>query len=359
MKKIIFSIALIIILAGIGLCLPLKSITELRNDLAFKAVEARHYSIAKPLYWLGKKQNDPMATNNWIVLDYDEKRNTPDLEKEVYRANARAAEQGFRGLLETGLPAAYYNLALFDIRCSAKPRCYQRATSHFQEAMALGDPLAEAALVLVERNQIPDEDKDALLENLKQAADLKEPWSAYRYANKIEDDDPFGAQDYALIAAEAGIALAQDYLAGFDRADSEYWYMQAAQAHDNRSLLAAVSLARLWEERGDYKEARKWYKLATEPRGKFRRPIVIREDGLRWKSMQYYRLRNISSSALAAYELGIMHAEGIGGPKSIRKARKYMQMAAETGWSDSVERLKSYGGTLPKDPDDTGDERLD
>jgi len=314
--------------------LPLRLMIDLRNNIAYRAIESDFVSISKLLYKYSKWQKDPLATNNWLVLDYSEKRDDPAYTKEQKRQNSKEMHLKLKALRPSKLAAAEYNLALFNYKCRPNSKCFNIGMRRFQTAANLDDPLAKNTLIMMERRMVPQSNKAKRVSLLKQAADKGEPYAAYRYARHIYRDDPIQGQNYGLIAAQAGMADAQFFLgASFERSDSEYWLQQAASNKTNRNLAAATLLGERYQANGETKKAIKWYKKAIEPRGGFQHQLVIHKDGLRWRSLQFTRAADANSSNKAAYNLALL--QGKTATADSKEFSENMRQASLVGWVDS------------------------
>lgn len=296
-------------------------------------MERGYESPAKNIYALGKWQNDPLAVNNWLVLDYRKKRYDSALSPDEKRQNTKAMHAALKELRKSNLPAAEYNLALFNYGCSTKSRCFDIGVERFERAAQLGDPLAANAVLMMQRRKIPKQNKAKRSAFLKQAADNHEPHAAYRYAREIYRDDPEAGQYYGLMAVKSGSADAQAFMGRyFNRSDKEYWLQKAATNPSNRSLMAANDLGKIYEDQGDIENAVKWYEIATQPRGTYQHDLVIREDGLRWRSLQGSRAADANTSNSAAYRLALLRGNNDAHKKEFAEN---MHKASLVEWNDS------------------------
>ena len=320
--------------AALFAVLPIGPSFDLRNDLAFKAMTIEARPVAKAIYGFGKWQNDPLAANNWLVLDYHHKRYSPNLSKAEKKAAREKMWADLKALRPEKLGAAEYNLALFNYRCSTKSKCFNIGLERFETAARLGDPLAETAALMMKRRKIPKSNKTARLAMEKQAADNGDPWHAYQYARDVYRDDPAAGQAYGLIAAESGLADAQAFMGRyFEREDSVEWLTKAATNPVNRSLMAARELGKHYESTGDHESSQKWYAKAAEPREDFQFALVIRKDGFRWRSLQNSRAADANTSNSSAYSLGLAAYKS---GASLDSVLEYMRKAALVGWGDSA-----------------------
>jgi len=247
---------------------------------------------------------------------------------------------------------------MMNYRCRTKTGCYRSGLRYLSAAAAAGDELSRDAHDYMNAR---GKGEKVWRTGLKTLADRGNAWAAHKYAEERRHDKNKGDYlKYAEIGAKGGIADAQNFLA--DRIENLkheiYWHEKAATNPLNRSLTSAVALGRLAEERGDYKEARRWYNLAMEPRGPFGYDLIIRPDGIRWRGMQTSREGVANTPNWAGYHKARLQIEGLGGRKDLKGAVKSLEVAGDDFADAGFMRRQILAGNDPYDPDMTGPDSI-
>src|SRR3954447_2832794 len=127
----------------------------------------------------------------------------------------------------------------------------------YRQAVAAKDPPAFARLA----ETVPSTESVQLL---KQGSDLGDPVAQWRYAERIEKQDPATAVKLYRSAAEAGEPVAMSRLAYFaekskDAGEAALWYNKAAEKGDPEGIFWRGRQA---EAAGNTEEARRLYKIS-------------------------------------------------------------------------------------------------
>ena len=121
----------------LALLLPGGFSAALRNSMAGKLAEAEQLKMAEPLYAIGRFHKEPLATNNWLVLQYYKYRHNHEqmsmAEKKQYRIKARV---DWDAVGAAGVAAGYYNAAMICFNCSYKTGGYRYAVARLEKAIA-------------------------------------------------------------------------------------------------------------------------------------------------------------------------------------------------------------------------------
>ena len=328
-----------IALFAVAFLLPIKAVQNIRNDMAYDAVVTDKRNVARLIYKVGAWQNDPLAANNFHVLNYRRAIDGKGYSKKRRKKVAELAKKSFEKHMANGFAPAAYNRGMFNYKCSTKSSCYGLAIAHFEQGAKLGDKMSHDAHSFMLAKKL---NKDARYYKIKTIADDGNAWAAYRYARNLRHDNTklrrLG-EPYALMAAEAGFADAQNFLGSYfnRRKDSDAWLEKAANNPVNRSLMASAELAERTKKRGDFVAARGWLELTIKPRADFDYTLVIEPQGLRWRNFQGSRNADANTSQKAAYDLALMQLSGQGG--AVDKAAAIKNLKYADHWADAKRKL--------------------
>ena len=270
------------LLVAIGIAFPPEWLRVKQRQAVGQLVHNGHYEPARLLYGaMAFIQRDPVALNNYHALTWAKA--VPHGGK-IRKEASISADQAWRKSGKRGVAAAYWNLAMFNIKHGRKSARRDRnatgwlrwaAKTNIAEArtlldagpkeydrievlMELGDRGAAATMASVHWHQ---ENQSRSRSALQQAAEAGHVASmarlGYLLATDIGDAPTWTSQD-AKLAAEA-----------------ERWLTRAA---NSGHVLAAYRLGECYakpmffcQERNDEK-ARKWFRRAAQPYPKFQPP---------------------------------------------------------------------------------------
>ena len=303
---------------------------------------------ANTFYFVGKLQGDVEAANNYHVLSYRLTRYSEKASDKKKNANRNKSFRAFDELTQKGSVSAAYNAGMFYYGAQTGTSDFVNGLKYFDHAAASGDAVSKYAADMMRARQ---HEKSKKLQAYRQSADDGNAWAAYQYAKsfRFEQNKQSGAEKYALMGAKAGYADAQRYLGAYypRRKDAKTWLETAATNPQNQSLLAAYDLSKLAEKEKDLAAKRRWLKVGATPREKFKYPVTLKSDGLRWRGLQNTIIADINNSKSAAYDLAIMQVEGLGGAVDIQGAKANLKYAEE--WADApqlLSQLQSGAGKL-------------
>ena len=348
-----------VVLAIIFMLLPIGLGHSVRNSVAYKLLNMGQTGAAQKIYTYNMRFGDPLATNNYHALRLNEHISNHEVDQDFLASVRNDAKIAFDQVMrQTGQPAATYNAGMMNYRCNRSAGCYRAGLRFLSTAAAAGDQLSRDAHDFMKAR---GGGATILRAELKAMADRGNGYAAYKYARELRFDDDRGDYlRYAEIGARAGIADAQTFLAYYhdDPATALYWHEQAATNPTNRSLSSAVDLGQHAEERGDYKEARRWYNLAMEPRAPFGYQLIIRPNGIRWRGLQTSREAAANSPNWAAYHLAMLQMQGLGGRQDLQAAIRNLELAGDDFKDAGIMRRQILAGIDPTDPSRAGEANI-
>ena len=344
MRSIFFIFGLILALIAASFLPQAKDFRAEKSNAYF---EQGNLKAAKRWYFLGKLQGDLEAANNYHVLSYQFTRYSENVSDKKKNANWRKSFRAFDKLTQKGSVSAAYNAGMFYYGSRPGTSDFANGLKYFDYAAASGDEISKHAADMMRARQYKDGEKNRAL---RKSADDGNAWAAYRYVRsyRLKKNQPRDLEKYALMGAEAGYADAQQYLGAYfpRRKDAKTWLETAATNPQNRSLTAAYDLSKLAEKEKDFAEERRWLRIGSKPRAKFKYPVIVKPDGLRWRGLQNTVAPDVNTSKNAAYELAIMQVDGVGGAVDLKAAKANLKYADE--WSDAPQLLKQLQSGFKK-----------
>lgn len=205
---------------------PPDFVRRWERALGATLVEQGHHDAALRIYWWLALRNDTIGRNNWHVVDVYLASNKS---KEARKTAKKAARQAWKYFGEQGLGAAYWNLAMHNVRYGRENEKHDAAaTRYLEQAQQHGIPEA----ILVQNAGPGTYDRMAALTKLGDSG------AALAFGMRMHFANDTQAKDAALLIA----ALSGDPNAMYDLAVSlrnrrdaniplyNYWMMNAAEA---------------------------------------------------------------------------------------------------------------------------------
>ncbi len=124
------------------------------------------------------------------------------------------------------------------------------------------------------------------------------------------------------------------------------WFLQAGESRDGK---AELYLGLIYDEKNNHEKAFHWYYEAAEqdyPAAQYKLALKYRDGKGCSKNLKkyiyYLRLSATKSEAHAQYELGLAHIKGLGVPKDMYRAKKWIQSAYLNGSSRAKKTMDKY-----------------
>lgn len=314
------------LLAGIGLAgglVAVGAMTSVRNEIGDAAARAGLFDLARAAYASTAAVGSARGQNNAAVLDYHLVWRRGDAVTREERVAAKdRMEHRLQAPMAQGYAAAFYNAALPYHRRRFDRPGYEYAKRQYKRAEALGDELAPVAYALHLTSRVDHADAPERRRLVKALADVGNPYAAYAYGDWLRGQQ--GTEDqirsYYRLAAEGGVTSAMEWM-GRDRGVSEeeriIWLVNAVE---HQSIAAAWRLARIYDAGSDLAgaepnraKAMEYYRLTlelAEADWVVPRELVVRSDGLRWRSLRRsVRHADVFASEKAAARLAELEAE--------------------------------------------------
>lgn len=274
----------LVVLAGLAVVFPPEWIRKHERRWVGQLVLNDHLATARRLYGaMAYVQRDPVALNNYHALTWA---HAVPAGGKVRKNASRAADQAWRQAGKQGVAAAYWNLAMFNIKRGRKSKRSDRNTTgwlrwaarsgiaeaqilldagddeydRIRELMQLGDRGAAATMASVLwHKQRPAESRAALRQAAKAGHIASMARLGFLLANQLDVDEKVDPK-HAERAAEA-----------------EKWLTRAAKAGH---VLAAYRLGQCHAEPAFYCETRDpeqalaWFTRAARPYPRFQPPEI-------------------------------------------------------------------------------------